>query len=250
MPNLRALQRKMKTAADLLSVVKTMKSLASVNIRHFEKAVESLEDYTRTIDLAWTVFLTQTDFIPATEPAGSAVFFVIGTDQGMCGQYNEMAVEKALSAEQEEDGRTEILYWTAGERLESAFLDSGKESMLKFELPGSLDGIDKRVMEVVRYIEIWSREREIRQFFLIHNATRKGGGYFPTFSRILPLDREWAEKYTNQPWGRKNLPQINIPGRLFFRNLFRQYLYISLFRAFSQSLAGENAARLASMQSA
>ena len=42
---LESLNRKIKTAKDLLGVVKTMKSLAAVNIRQFERAVESLEQY-------------------------------------------------------------------------------------------------------------------------------------------------------------------------------------------------------------
>ena len=35
-----------------------------------------------------------------------------------------------------------------------------------------------------------------------------------------------------------------------FAHLFRQYLFISFYRAFAQSLAGENAARLMAMQAA
>jgi F-type H+-transporting ATPase subunit gamma len=37
------------------------------------------------------------------------------------------------------------------------------------------------------------------------------------------------------------------PERLF-HSLIREYLFVSLFRAFAESLASENAARLASMQ--
>jgi F-type H+-transporting ATPase subunit gamma len=36
----------------------------------------------------------------------------------------------------------------------------------------------------------------------------------------------------------------------FFSALIRQYLFVSLFRAFAESLASENASRLASMQGA
>ncbi len=53
MLTLEALNKKIRTAQDLLSVVKTMKSLAAVNIRQFEKAVESLEAYRRVVDLGW-----------------------------------------------------------------------------------------------------------------------------------------------------------------------------------------------------
>jgi F-type H+-transporting ATPase subunit gamma len=56
MQTLESLNRKIKTAQDLLGVVKTMKSLAAVNIRQFERAVESLEQYRAVVDMGWTVF--------------------------------------------------------------------------------------------------------------------------------------------------------------------------------------------------
>ena len=37
-----SLKRRIKSAGDLLSVVKTMKALAAVSIRQYQKAVESL----------------------------------------------------------------------------------------------------------------------------------------------------------------------------------------------------------------
>ena len=37
---------------------------------------------------------------------------------------------------------------------------------------------------------------------------------------------------------------------MMFSHLFRQYLFVSFYRAFAQSLAGENAARLMAMQAA
>ena len=55
MPTLETLSRSIRTAHDLLSVVKTMKSLAAVNIRQFERAVASLEQYCRVVDMGWTV---------------------------------------------------------------------------------------------------------------------------------------------------------------------------------------------------
>ena len=52
------------------------------------------------------------------------------------------------------------------------------------------------------------------------------------------------------PWPTKNLPEIigNITETL--RALIREYLFVSLFRACAESLASENASRLAAMQRA
>ena len=51
MQTLEILNRKIKTAHDLLGVVKTMKSLAAVNMLQFERAVDSLEQYRAVVDM-------------------------------------------------------------------------------------------------------------------------------------------------------------------------------------------------------
>ncbi len=57
MQQLEAVRKKIATTGDLLSVVKTMKSLAAVNIRHFENAAKGVGEYAEVVDKGWTVFL-------------------------------------------------------------------------------------------------------------------------------------------------------------------------------------------------
>ena len=51
MQTLDVLKRKIQSAEDLLSVVQTMKALATVSIRHAERAVEALHQYNQTIEM-------------------------------------------------------------------------------------------------------------------------------------------------------------------------------------------------------
>jgi F-type H+-transporting ATPase subunit gamma len=250
MPTLQSIERKMRTAGDLLSVVRTMKSIASVNIRHFERAVESLEEYKRTVDLAWTVLLRSGTGLPRGEAEGRGVCLVIGTDQGMCGPFNDVLLGHVLGHEKDLSDAGELVYWSAGERIDAALADEGRAPELRFSLPGSLGAVDGTVLEIVGRIESWHRERGVERVFVCHNATRPGGGYAPVVMRLLPLDRPWAEAYLNRKWPRRNIPMIPLDKELFFGRLFSQYLYIEIYRAFTQSLTGENAARFASMQSA
>ncbi len=62
-----SLKRRMKSAGDLLSVVKTMKALAAVSIRQYQKAVDSLRDYNRTVEMGLQVVLKER--MGATTPA-------------------------------------------------------------------------------------------------------------------------------------------------------------------------------------
>ncbi len=59
MQTLENLRRKIQTATDLGSVVTTMKTLAAVSIRQYEQAAEALDDYSRTIELAFRIALAR-----------------------------------------------------------------------------------------------------------------------------------------------------------------------------------------------
>src|SRR5512145_2267768 len=87
-----SLKRRMKSAGDLLSVVKTMKALAAVSIRQYQRAVDSLRDYDRTVEMGLQVVLKER--MGATMqrkniPIKRLGVIVFGSDQGLCGQLNE-----------------------------------------------------------------------------------------------------------------------------------------------------------------
>ena len=49
------LRNKIRTADDLQSVIRTMKGMAAVGIRQYERAVESLADYSETVEMGFQV---------------------------------------------------------------------------------------------------------------------------------------------------------------------------------------------------
>jgi F-type H+-transporting ATPase subunit gamma len=68
--------------------------------------------------------------------------------------------------------------------------------------------------------------------------------------QLLPVNREWLKEIAKKKWDSKSLPIFRMDGDLIFSSLIREYLFVSLYRAFAESLASENASRLASMQNA
>ena len=68
--------------------------------------------------------------------------------------------------------------------------------------------------------------------------------------RLLPLDAQWQQGLVKVKWPSGNLPEVMGPGTATLRALIREYLFISLFRACAESLASENASRLAAMERA
>uniref|UniRef100_UPI0035682107 F0F1 ATP synthase subunit gamma n=1 Tax=Pseudomonas sp. TaxID=306 RepID=UPI0035682107 len=91
---------------------------------------------------------------------------------------------------------------------------------------------------------------ERARFYVFHNRPQVGMSYAPVSQRLLPLDRQWQQDLAQLPWPSAALPEILHDARQTLRALIREYLFISLFRACAESLAGENASRLAAMQRA
>ncbi len=67
---------------------------------------------------------------------------------------------------------------------------------------------------------------------------------------MLPFDAPWQQGLANVPWPTKTLPEVMCGETATLRALVREYLFISLFRACAESLASENASRLAAMERA
>jgi F-type H+-transporting ATPase subunit gamma len=251
MQTLEKLQRKIETAQDLLSVVKTMKSLAAVNIRHYESAAAALDRYYRVVDKGWRALFRDWAKPPPGRSGEMTVCLVLGSDQGMCGQFNDTVLDTALSHANrlESDGRP-CSFWAAGERV-LAGLEDGPGAEEYFPLPASISGIGDQMYRIVETFAAWQEEKDAGILFIIHNRQEeKAMGYRPVLTRVLPLDREWLEEKKRTRWPGRCIPMLGLPERELFDQLLRQYLFASFFRAFAQSMASENAARLAAMQSA
>ncbi|NLG66536.1 MAG: F0F1 ATP synthase subunit gamma, partial [Actinobacteria bacterium] len=96
------LKKKIGSAEDLRDLVRTMKLLAVTNIRRFQEAVEALADYYHTIEMGLQIALQREALNTALgaggwqdmdHPQGDLGLVVLGTDQGLCGRYNEVVVD-------------------------------------------------------------------------------------------------------------------------------------------------------------
>jgi F-type H+-transporting ATPase subunit gamma len=119
-----------------------------------------------------------------------------------------------------------------------------------FTVPNSVQAITPLVGQIQIESEAHRAKGEYEQLYVFHNRPQSGALYEPVSQRLLPLDAPWAEGLAKVPWPTKSLPEIMGGGTTTLRALIREYLFISLFRACAESLASENASRLAAMQRA
>ena len=129
---LESLRRKIDGAGDLEGVVRSMKALASSSIGQYEKAVQSLDHYYRTVELALVACLHQADAVSLAEgkrqPHERAIGAVVfGSDQGLVGRFNEVIVEFAVHELTTLPGKIARI-WAVGDRAHALLADTGCRS--------------------------------------------------------------------------------------------------------------------------
>jgi len=117
-------------------------------------------------------------------------------------------------------------------------------------VPNSVKAITPLVGQILVESEMRHSRGEPIELHLFYNRLTSGPVYTPIGQRLLPLDEEWRRNLAELPWPTGNLPEIMGGGTETLRALIREYLFVSLFRACAESLASENASRLAAMQRA
>jgi F-type H+-transporting ATPase subunit gamma len=249
-----SLRRKIGGAGDLQSVVSTMKAVAASSIGQYERSVLALADYYRTVELGLGACFRQSGpVVPMAErkgqaDAGSIGAVVFGSDQGLVGQFNEVVADCAIKTLALLPGKPEV--WAVGERVHAHLADGGLSPVGLFPVPNSVKAITALVAQIQIESETRRAKGEYARVYVFHNRPQLGALYEPVSQRLLPLDGKWQQGLAQVPWPAGKLPEVMGSGITTLRALIREYLFISLFRACAESLASENASRLAAMQRA
>jgi F-type H+-transporting ATPase subunit gamma len=248
------LRRKITSADDLRSVVRTMKALAASNIGQYERSVRALGDYYRSVELGLSIcFRRDARTAPTTEGkrrtgAGTVGVVVFGSDQGLVGKFNDVVADFALQTLAALPGKP--LIWAVGERVHARLADARVPSAGLFSVANSVNAITPLVGQILAEIETRYSQGALTDLYLFYNRPSYGAIYEPVQQRLLPLDETWRRELGEHPWPTNNVPEIVGDDTTTLRALIREYLFVSLFRACAESLASENASRLAAMQRA
>jgi F-type H+-transporting ATPase subunit gamma len=249
-----SLTRKISGAADLEAVVRSMKALAASSIGQYQKAVRSLDEYASTVELALTACLRQSG--PGYNKAKTGAkkqhgigAIVFGSDQGLVGRLNEEVVDYAVNTLKGLPG-TITKIWPLGERIHALLTDAGQPTAGILPVPVSVNAIAGLVGQILIDVEATLERGDVVEVYLFHNRPKSESVYEPIGKRLLPLDLAWQKQIATAPWPTKLPPEVIQGTRSPLRAFIREYLFVLLFQACAESLASENASRLAAMQRA
>jgi F-type H+-transporting ATPase subunit gamma len=248
------LRRKISSAGELQTVVRTMKALAASSVGQYEKSVRALADYYRTVELGLSACVRDGELAASMmdlkskthRDAVSAIVF--GSDQGLVGQFNEVVADYAIKALAAQPGKPQI--WAVGERVHARLADAGLPLLGLFPVPNSVQAITALVGQIQIQSDAHRAKAVDGGLWVFHNRPLSAALYEPIGQRLLPLDAQWRLALAKVPWPTGSLAEVVGGGAATLRALIREYLFISLFRACAESLASENASRLAAMERA
>jgi len=249
-----SLRRKINSANDLQSVVRTMKALAASSIGQYEASVRALADYYRTVELGLSGCLRESEPAPLVverkghtdaRAVGAVVF---GSDQGLVGQFNDVVADYAITTLAALPETAHV--WAVGERVHARLADARLALGGLFAVPNSVKAITPLVGQILVQSETRLSLGEVSELHLFYNRPTSGAVYAPVCQRLLPLDERWRRELAERPWPTRSVPEVMGSVSATLRALVREYLFVSLFRACAESLASENASRLAAMQRA
>jgi F-type H+-transporting ATPase subunit gamma len=181
--------------------------------------------------------------------AGAIGAVVFGSDQGLVGQFNDVVADYAIKTLAALPGKPEV--WAVGERVHARLADAGLPPMGLFTVPNSVKAITPLVGQIQIESEARRAKGEYARTLRLPQPPAVRGALRAGQPAVVAARRAMATQgLAKVPGRRETCPRSCGGGTATLRALIREYLFISLFRACAESLASENASRLAAMQRA
>lgn len=242
MTRLAEIQGRIASMDELQDIVGAMRSLAGMRVQEALRALPGIRRYAGSMAAAiGSALLLQP---PAgEEPAarqGRRALILFAAEHGFVGGFNEHLVD-AGEAGLDDAAALFVL----GSRGAVLVLERGRQTAwshpMATRMAGAPDTINRLTAELYGRIA----RHEISRVDMVYARYRQGSASSIERRRLLPLDMEALA--TDR---RRQAPLHNLAPRALLEELAAEYMFALLMEAAVESIASENAARLAAMESA
>ncbi|MFW5701582.1 MAG: F0F1 ATP synthase subunit gamma, partial [Bacteroidota bacterium] len=208
------LKKKIDSAKDLRSVVKTMKALAAVNIRSLEKAANSLDDYVEIIEMGLHIAMRSGKAQISAREHGHrhrTGIVVFGAGRGMSGRFNAKITDFLIERIDKMNiipGDRAII--TIGDRIRPRLEREGLMTDKVFPIADTIDEIPPLVDELIIEIESWRADRNFDRILLFNNRPKSGASFHPEMTFLMPLNLQWLSELRHKHWDSRSLPTFTM----------------------------------------
>lgn len=234
-------EKKIKSIYTVKDIVGAMKAYAGVTIRKTEELVLNIRAYEENMLYAMADIMAHYPAIfLEKQTEGKRILIAFGSSQGLCGPFNEKIADVISDIINSND-----TLFLIGRRLKLSIelkhitYDGYSDSVV------SINGIQPALKETVSQImNTYKKEEYYNLTFIFTYISEKR----PEISaeQILPPDitRLSALKPLKIP------PLTYLEPEIIFNKILEEFLYISLYRGYLESLRSENWYRMRSMEGA
>ncbi|MDR3079046.1 MAG: F0F1 ATP synthase subunit gamma [Rickettsiales bacterium] len=260
MDNLNTLKNELKSTRELKGVVSTMKALAVASIKTYEKIVFNLLKYQSNVDLGLQAILKKNPEIldhigysgypgegEKPEIPRKTVALVIGSNQGLCGKFNDRVADFFLKNRSPQNYNYLV---TVGNRVNTLISARHITVDRHFTMPGSKKQLIWLVYDIFNLIEAILTNRELAKVTLYFTNYSSRGSGSPVKRRILPLDRKNFDRLRERKWPTNNIPHWRLDSRKLASGFVQQHLFSGIYLALVNSLASEQIGRIETLQGA
>lgn len=252
--SLEALNKRIKTTTDLRDIVSTMKMLSSVSIGPYEKALISLNEYSKTVKTAFIGLMKDDRFYYTPQQLKSnspkTIAIVIGTDNGLVGRFNRDVITYARKDLSENSLDKEVTFICIGKRL-GLLADSAKVKVAAtYPIMNSLKEITTISSMVLMKINELIHAERTEQVFIYYTIKKTGESQRVEKVQLMPLPQQDMISFKKEKWTGRTLPLIADDKGSLFTALIHEYLTVVLSGSLTSSLAAEHYTRMVNMQQA
>ena len=240
MTRLADIQGHIASMDELLDIVGAMRSLAGMRVQEAQHALPGIRRYAESmVASVGTAVLLMEGAAPAVPGAGKALI-LCAAEHGFVGGFNEHLLDAADAALAADD-----TLFVLGSRGATLALERGRQHFWTRPMATRLAGIPDAVNHLTAELYARIARDELSHLDVMFARYRPGGGSTVERNRLLPFDA--ASLAVAQP----RLPPLhNLEPRVLLERLMAEYVFARLTEAAVESLASENAARFAAMDSA
>lgn len=241
MPKSKEIENRIRTHSDLKDIVGAMKAFAGLNIKKTALSLSSVREYERGVReaIGSLAFYFPTSRAPLKAAPGRVVV-VFGSDMGLCGGFNDRLADSVAKAR----GKDEHIF-VIGRRLKDK-LDTKNIGYAGFlGSVATVEGIRSAMLESFSRIAKMYSEKEVEDLVFVFSClSGKMESAEVITERILPPE---AGLHPGAPLKR---PMMYLPPKVVLNEMIGEFLYISLYRCYIESLRTENWYRFKSMEGA
>jgi F-type H+-transporting ATPase subunit gamma len=234
-------EKRIKAFYTIEDIVSAMKAYAGVTIRKTEEIVPNIREYEKNMLSAMSdVMAHYPDITLGKQNEGKRILVAFGSSQGLCGPYNEKISDAISEVITDKD-----VLFLIGRRLESSVGLRNIVFKVSSESVLSINGIQPALKETISQImNIYKDEEFYNITFVFTYISEKKA--MISVERILPPEIERMHTIDSI----KNPPLTYLDPEAIFTRILEEFLYISLYRCYVESLRSENWYRLRSMEGA